>query len=111
MIRHVWFLPVAVFLILSCAGSVEARPPYRKAMADHYGKFLSIYTEFRALTSADPTFDPARPVESNPSSRLAPDSIIPTFPADRPSSCLTGCEARIGQSRTASGGELAGVRT
>jgi hypothetical protein len=40
----------------------------------HYGKFLSIYQEFRALTGADPTFDPARPVESNPSSRLAPDS-------------------------------------
>jgi hypothetical protein len=40
----------------------------------HYGKFLGIYHEFRSLTRADPAFDPARPVQSNPASRMAPDS-------------------------------------
>jgi hypothetical protein len=40
----------------------------------HYGKFLGVYHEFRELTAADPAFDPARPVQSNPSSRMAPDS-------------------------------------
>jgi len=40
----------------------------------HYGRFLAVYHEFRVMTAADPSFDPARPVQSNPSSRMAPDS-------------------------------------
>lgn len=40
----------------------------------HYGKFLRVYHEFRELTDADPTFEPARPVQPNPASRMPPDS-------------------------------------
>jgi hypothetical protein len=40
----------------------------------HYGKFLRVCHEFRALIEADPAFDPARPVQSDSASRMPPDS-------------------------------------
>ena len=47
-----------------------ARGDWDKA---HYGMFLRIQTEYEALKSEDPSFEPARPVMSNPYTYLPSD--------------------------------------
>jgi hypothetical protein len=54
--------------------------------AAHYGRFLDVWTEHRDLKAADPTFEPARPVQAafvrQPYDVAAPQTLV-TDPAAR----------------------------
>lgn len=62
-----WPELVAVTDLVSAGKAIEfiveqgegARGDWRDS---HYGRFLKVYEEYRALTQADPAFEPARPV-------------------------------------------------
>lgn len=58
---------------------VEQGEGARGELADaHYGRFRSVLEEFRALKAEDPAFEPARPVVSNPFSRI-PSDVHPSL--------------------------------